>query len=218
MLLSQSHSQTRSFWGSLSRPGYSEVPEWAGALVPKQPESSGSQALLRMKIKTALLGSLCPWSSLVAQRKQIRLISSLSGLRIQPHSVRCGVGCRHGSDPTRLWLWRRPAAVALIRPLAWELPYAAGAALKNKKQNNNNKKDPCAQDIPTLGKSECLRVGARQQYCSVCQVFPGHSKGWEPLSWSFQGRGSELGRPECCPRSRSFPRGRPGVNSSVFWE
>ena len=30
-------------------------------------------------------------------------------------------------------LWHRPAAVAPIRPLAWECPYALGAALK--KQN-----------------------------------------------------------------------------------
>ena len=40
----------------------------------------------------------------------------------------CGVGCRHGSDPELLWLWRRPVATAPIRPLAWEPPYAAGAA------------------------------------------------------------------------------------------
>ena len=33
-------------------------------------------------------------------------------------------------DPTLLWLWYRLAAVAQIQPLAWELPYAAGAALK----------------------------------------------------------------------------------------
>ena len=32
------------------------------------------------------------------------------------------VGCRHGSDPTLLWLWSRPVATALIRPLAWEPP------------------------------------------------------------------------------------------------
>ena len=30
--------------------------------------------------------------------------------------VWCGVGCRCGSDPELLWLWCRPAAVALIRP------------------------------------------------------------------------------------------------------
>ena len=43
----------------------------------------------------------------------------------------CGVGCRHGYNPALLWLWRRLAATAAIRPLAWEPPYAAGAALEN---------------------------------------------------------------------------------------
>ena len=33
-----------------------------------------------------------------------------------------GVGRRRGSDPVLLWLWCRPAAVAPIRPLAWEPP------------------------------------------------------------------------------------------------
>ena len=42
--------------------------------------------------------------------------------------MRCGVGCRRGSDPALLWLWRRPVATATIQPLAWEPPYAAGAA------------------------------------------------------------------------------------------
>ena len=36
----------------------------------------------------------------------------------------CSVGRRPGSDPALLWLWRRPAAVALIGPLAWDPPYA----------------------------------------------------------------------------------------------
>jgi len=40
----------------------------------------------------------------------------------------CGVGRRSGSDPALLWLWRRLAATAPIGPLAWEPPYAAGAA------------------------------------------------------------------------------------------
>ena len=44
----------------------------------------------------------------------------------------CSVGCRHGSDLA--WLWHRLAAVTPIRPLAWEPPYAAGAALKSKKK------------------------------------------------------------------------------------
>ena len=32
-----------------------------------------------------------------------------------------------------LWLWCRPVAVPLIRPLAWEPPYATGVALKKTK-------------------------------------------------------------------------------------
>ena len=44
--------------------------------------------------------------------------------------VSCGVGRRHSSDPTLLWLWHRLAATAPIRSLAWEPPYAAGVALK----------------------------------------------------------------------------------------
>ena len=36
-------------------------------------------------------------------------------------------------DLVLLWLWHRLAAVAPIRPLAWESPYAVGAALKSKK-------------------------------------------------------------------------------------
>ena len=35
-------------------------------------------------------------------------------------------------DPVLLWLWCRLAATALIRPLAWEPPYAVGVALKRK--------------------------------------------------------------------------------------
>ena len=46
----------------------------------------------------------------------------------------CGVGCRRGSDLVLLWLWYRPEAAALIPPLAWEPPYASGAALKSKKK------------------------------------------------------------------------------------
>ena len=48
-----------------------------------------------------------------------------------------GVGGRRGSDLVLLWLWCRPAAVAPIRPLAWEPPCAAGATLKKKKKKRN---------------------------------------------------------------------------------
>ena len=41
-------------------------------------------------------------------------------------------------DPTLLRLWHRPAAVGLIGPLAWDLPYASGTALKQNKQKKGN--------------------------------------------------------------------------------
>ena len=40
----------------------------------------------------------------------------------------CGIGRRPGSDLVLPWL-----CAALIQPLAWELPYAASAAVKKKK-------------------------------------------------------------------------------------
>jgi len=49
-------------------------------------------------------------------------------------AVSCGVGCRRGSDPALLWLWCRPVATAPIQPLAWEPPYAVGAAQRNSKK------------------------------------------------------------------------------------
>ena len=65
-------------------------------------------------------------------------------------ATRCGVGCRCGLDPELLGLWCRSAATALIRPLAWELPYAPisplaweppyakGAALKKTKDRSSH--------------------------------------------------------------------------------
>ena len=38
----------------------------------------------------------------------------------------CGVGHKHSLDPALLWL--------CCRPLAWELPYAADAALERRKK------------------------------------------------------------------------------------
>ena len=49
-----------------------------------------------------------------------------------------GVGRRRGSDPALLWLWL--AATAPIRLLAWELPYAAGVALRRQKKKKKEKK------------------------------------------------------------------------------
>ena len=53
----------------------------------------------------------------------------------------CSVGGRRGSNLALLWLWCRPAAVAPIRPLAWEPPYAAGGALKRQKDQKEEEED-----------------------------------------------------------------------------
>ena len=55
-------------------------------------------------------------------RSQARSLALISGLRI----LRCHE------------LWCRPAAVVLIRPIAWEPPCAVGSALKNKSKKINN--------------------------------------------------------------------------------
>jgi len=62
--------------------------------------------------------------------------------------VSCGVGHRCGSDLVLLWLWRRPAATALIPPpLAWESPYATSAPIKRKEKKKRNKDRMNAMDF-----------------------------------------------------------------------
>ena len=54
--------------------------------------------------------------------------------------MNCGVGHRHGWDPVLLlWLWCRPVAIAPIRPLAWEPPYAENLALEKAKRQKDKK-------------------------------------------------------------------------------
>ena len=60
------------------------------------------------------------------------------GLKIWPS---CGVGGRLSLDPELLWLWCRSAATAWIGLLAWELPHAAGVALKRQKEKGETGKD-----------------------------------------------------------------------------
>ena len=68
---------------------------------------------------------------LVSMRMKVRSLALLSGLC--GIAMSCGVGCRCGLDLLLLWLCCRPTATALIWPLAWEPPYAAGVGLKRQK-------------------------------------------------------------------------------------
>ena len=90
----------------------------------------------------------------------------LSGLRTQLGSMRMWVGSLALLSALRIkhyhelwcrsqmwlrsgvaWLWCRPAAADLIRPLAWELTYTTGAALK-RKNNNRNNQTKCSTQTP----------------------------------------------------------------------
>ena len=69
-----------------------------------------------------------------------------------------------------LWLWRRPAAAAPIRPLAWEPPYASGAAQEMAKRQK--KKFKLALWLKTSVKVEFLMwcSGLRIQHCCSCSI------------------------------------------------
>ena len=53
----------------------------------------------------------------------------------------CGIGCRRGSDPELLKLWRRLVATSPIQPLAWEPPYAVGSGPKNGKKTKKKERE-----------------------------------------------------------------------------
>ena len=80
------------------------------------------------------------------------------------------IGRRRGSALTLLWLWCRLAAVALIRPLAWEPPYALGAVLKKKKK----KKSGLCKEGPGAG----LSIGGCSDPCpQLPQLLPVKAQG-----------------------------------------
>ena len=51
-----------------------------------------------------------------------------------------GVGHRCGLDPMLLCLWYRLAAIAPIRALAWDPPYAVGTTIKSKKKKKKKER------------------------------------------------------------------------------
>ena len=127
----------------LSTPWHVEVPKLESEPMPKQYPKP-------MQWKCGILNLLShkkiPWVPEVpidAQQKWVWLVP----MRMLPHSVgqgssvamSCGVGRQHGSDLILLWLWHRLAATAPFWPIAWKLPYAAGADLKSKKKKKAKK-------------------------------------------------------------------------------
>ena len=103
-------------------------------------------------------------------RLQVRSLALHRGLRIWC-CLNCGVGHRCGSDPALLWLWCRPAAIALIRPIVWEPPYAASAVLKRKKKVIKNK-------VYKKNQSpfhSVLKLTSVRLQCSLIQLYQPHT-------------------------------------------
>ena len=66
----------------------------------------------------------------------------------------CGVGCRRGSDPELLWLWRRLVATALIGPPSLGPPYAVGAAQEKAKRPKKRQLRILVISVSGRGESE----------------------------------------------------------------
>ena len=64
-------------------------------------------------------------------------------------------------DLALLWLWCRPVSTALIRPVAWEPPYATGAALE--RQKRKRKKRDCSWDQYLQNRKDKNRTGQREK-------------------------------------------------------
>ena len=74
-------------------------------------------------------------------------------------AVSCGVDCRWAQIPYCCGYGGRPVAAAPIWPLAWELPYAMGVALKSKKPTNQPKKQKKRKkEIENKGKYKVKKI------------------------------------------------------------
>ena len=83
------------------------------------------------EIKRSLGSSHCGSSvtKLTSIHDDVGSITSLAQW-VSGISMSCGVGHRCSSHLPLLWLWYRLATTTPVQPLAWELSYVAGAALK----------------------------------------------------------------------------------------
>ena len=91
-----------------SEPQWDITSNWSEWLSSKRTQIGSSQGTEEMNQTSIHEDSgLIPWSCSVGQESGV--------------AVSCGVDRRLGSDPTLLWLWCRPAAIAPIQLLAWKL-------------------------------------------------------------------------------------------------
>ena len=95
----------------------------------------------------------------------------------------CGAVCRCSLDPVLLWLWHRSAAVTLILPLAWELPYASGAVRKGKKINERNSSGE------ENGVNKCTEAWKDTVYVGICDQLGKLQGQYKNQQWQQRGTG-----------------------------
>ena len=106
------------------------------------------------------------WVWLASMRMQVRSLALFSVLG-PGVAMNCDAGHRCSLDPVLLWLWCRPAAVAPIQPLAWELPHASGVALKRQKTKKKKKK-----------KKRCWRFITGPEDMVERSIYISQGRGW----------------------------------------
>ena len=128
----------------------------------------------------------------------------------------CGVGGRCGSDLVLLWLWCRQVATAPIRPLAWEPPYATGAALKSQKTKKKKKK----KERKKLVEGCCSRSLEAQERLLVYRPKEGESQNSMALSGEICHPKSAccVGNPESCRSQSVVPRPAAAASPGNLWE
>lgn len=101
-------------------------------------------SLWRMDIRKAILGSShcgAMETNPTGIHAHVGLIPGFTPwVRDPPLTLSCEAGPRRDSDTELLCLWFRPVAAVLIRPVAWELPYTMGTALKKAKHKKGKEK------------------------------------------------------------------------------
>ena len=91
------------------------------AQIKKENKSLRLEFIWALKFQSG--GSLCGSMGVHEDRGLIPGLAQWVNNLLMPHAVKV-------TDAAWIQLWCRPAAAAQIQPLAWDLPYAIGVALR----------------------------------------------------------------------------------------
>ena len=95
----------------------------------------------------------------------------------------CGIGRRCGLDLALLWLWHRPAATALLRPLVWEPPCAMGAVLRGQKTKKKSASSGPGSGSRLFEQGPCGPMNMVQGLEGGSWALSGHPSAWGPSPW-----------------------------------